>query len=132
MDRRGYGKLVVESGPMKMPGAFYAQWFDEGPVEAPPASLVHGTLRWILKRLNDGLVQPLDGRPTTVLTIGRADAGRPLPPEFASEMQRRRVSVNLAGAFAEARERGVEPKHSDARLLIERLFAAPRHDDDHA
>jgi Domain of unknown function (DUF4145) len=96
---------------MKMSGTFYAQWFDDGPVQAPPASLVHGTLRWILKRLNDGLVQPFDGRPTTRLTIGKADSDDPLPATLVSEMQKRRVSVNLAGAFAEARERGVEPKH---------------------
>lgn len=48
---------------MKVSGDFYAQWFDEGPVQAPPKSLVHGTLKWILKRLNEGLV-----RPTTCFT----------------------------------------------------------------
>jgi hypothetical protein len=96
---------------MKMPPAFYAQWFDESPVQAPPDSLVHGLLKWILKRLNDGVVEPFDGSPTTTLKIGRDSRAPRLPEAFVEEMQRRRVSVNLACAFAEARERGVDPKH---------------------
>jgi Domain of unknown function (DUF4145) len=103
---------------MKMSGAFYAQWFEDGPVQSPPEALVHGTLKWILKRLNDGLVEPHDGRPTTVLTIGRADPEAPLPRQLEAEMQKRRVAVNLAGAFAEARERGVEPRHAEMSELV--------------
>lgn len=96
---------------MKMPSAFYAQWFDDGPVQAPPDSLVQGALKWILKRLNDGVVEPFDGQPTTSLKIGRGADDPPLPAAFLAERQKRRISVNLAGAFAEARERGVESKH---------------------
>lgn len=103
---------------MKMSGDFYAQWFDDGPVQAPPESLVHATLKWILKRLNDGLVHPHDSRPTTVLTIGVAGGGDAIPAPVAAEMQKRRVAVNLAGAFAEARERGVEPKHAEMSELV--------------
>jgi hypothetical protein len=95
---------------MKIASTFYAQWFDDAPVPAPPGSMVHGVLKWVLKRLNDGLVEPHDGHPTTVLTLGKADPGS-LPEPIVSDMQKRRVAVSIAGAFAEARERGVEPKH---------------------
>jgi hypothetical protein len=112
---------------MKMSAAFYAQWFDEGPVPAPPASLVQGTLRWILKRLNDGLVEPFNGQPTTSLRIGRVDAEEPLPEPLLSEIQKRRVSVSFAGAFAEARERGVEPKHVEMSEHVRFRADEPAH-----
>jgi hypothetical protein len=105
--------VAVESLAMKVTGDFYAQWFDEGPLQAPPKSLVHGTLKWILRRLNEGLVQPFDGRPTTLLAIGTPDIGDPLPEAIVSEIHKRRIAVNIAGAFAEARERGVEPAHAE-------------------
>lgn len=103
---------------MKVSGSFYAQWFDDAPVPAPPKSLVHGTLKWILKRLNDGLVHPCDGQPTTVLTIGAAGHGGPAADALDSERHKRRVAVNIAGAFAEARERGVAAEHAE---LSERM-----------
>jgi hypothetical protein len=98
---------------MKMPPAFYAQWFDDAPVPSPPASLVQRTLKWVLKQLNDGLVHPCDGQPTSFLTLGKTAPDAPLPEPLASGLQKRRVAVSLAGAFAEARERGVEPKHAE-------------------
>ena len=112
---------------MKMSGAFYAQWFDEQPVRAPPASPIHATLRWILKRLNDGLVQPFHGEPTHVLRIGRADPGEPLPDDVVSAIHKRRVSVSIAGAFAEARERGVEPKHVEMSEHVRFRADEPAH-----
>jgi hypothetical protein len=98
---------------MKTSPALYAQWLDEGPTQAPPEGLVSGTLRWILRRLNDGLVEPRDGQRTTFLTIGNDEPDQPLSEAFTSEVQKRRRAVNLAGVFAEARERGVNPEHME-------------------
>ncbi len=111
---------------MKISSAFYAQWFDEAPVQAPPGSLVHAVLKWIVKRLNDGLVEPHDGQPTTLLKVGRDDAAA-LPEAIAEEIQKRRVAVSLAGAFAEARERGVEPKHVELSERVRFRADEPGH-----
>ena len=107
---------------MKTRPDFYAQWFDESPVQAPPDSLVHGTLRWILRRLNEGFVEPRGGQLTTFLTIGNEHPDEPLGDAFARAAKERRMAVNIAGVFAEARERGVKPEHLD--IAEELRFAA--------
>src|SRR5688500_4643915 len=96
---------------MKTHRDFYARWWDESPIQAPPESLVHGTLRWILKRLNEGLVEPRHGQFTTCLVVGNDEPNAPLSDDFLARMNERRRAVYLAGLFAEARERGVAPEH---------------------
>lgn len=114
---------------MKVSGEFYAQWFDDGPVQAPPKSLVHGTLKWILKRLNEGLVQPFDGRPATLLAIGTPDAGEPLPDamqllDMLPEMRRRSFELSTLPLLGHASEELVDLLHEATRAHLLGLHGA--------
>jgi hypothetical protein len=46
---------------MKIASTFYAQWFDDAPVPAPPGSMVHGVLPAMPRRSFELATLPLLG-----------------------------------------------------------------------
>src|SRR5688500_6657223 len=81
----------------------------------PPEERLHKVLQWILGQLNSGsFLFTGDGHepPAHTLLLGRGAADYETAELAIGEAQRRSSSVALAGIFARARERGIEPEHS--------------------
>jgi hypothetical protein len=99
---------------MKIASTFYAQWFDDAPVPAPPGSMVHGVLPAMPRR--GRLESPINAAAVAkLLDQGLID--------FAHGLRGRANDV-LHGTRGKALVQDSFVIISDARLLVERLFSA--------
>lgn len=84
--------------------------------ELPDAPL-HEVLRWVVEQLHFGhfVVEHDDRGDGVSLTLGQAAAfARPIKANLAHEYEEmRNRALTVAGIFAAARERGVEPQYAD-------------------
>jgi hypothetical protein len=90
-------------------------WASEGYARVPPDAQLHEALRWVIRQLNLGFAvmeTDSEGRGVT-LVIGQAAARSSDAEATIRHVARRDLAVNVAGLFAESRERGTEPRHQD-------------------
>ncbi len=109
-------KMTFESGEQG--------WWPRGETDPLPQGRLHRVLRWILDQMNAGCVQFIgDGgaQPAHTVVIGKGAAFYASAEEAAEEVQKRLLAVNIAGVFATARERGVEPEHRELTEKVRRL-----------
>ena len=100
-------------------------WWPHGEMtDSLPQAPLHSVLRWILNQLNYGCVTYIGegGEPPAhTVVLGREAANYLSAEEAVAEVQKRALAVSMAGVFATARERGVEPEHEALAEEVVRL-----------
>ena len=86
-----------------------------GEINPLPQAPLHSVLRWILDHLNAGCARFVgdggDDPPAHTVVLGQGASSYVSAEEAVQEVQKRGLAVSIAGGFATARERGVEPEH---------------------
>ena len=85
-------------------------------IDSPPQTPLYSVLRWILNQLNMGCAEFIGEGDTPACTHSRAGTGGGLPFIGKGGLRRSPEAFSgreLAGIFAKARERGVEPEYEE-------------------
>ena len=92
-------------------------WLNSQRIHSLPQTPLYSVLRWILDQLNTASVEFIaeegDDSPAHTVVLGRGAAHYASAAEAAEEIHKRSLAVSLAGVYASARERGVEPEHKE-------------------
>jgi hypothetical protein len=98
-------------------------WSHPETIQPLPSAPLHAVLRWILHQLNSGGAEfrgDEDEPPAHTLVLGQ-EAAHCRSEQAAIELGKNRtLAVNLAGLFAKARERGIEPDYGDLAEMVRR------------
>ena len=100
------------------------QWHLGEMINPLPQSPLHSVLRWILDHLNAGCARFIgDGEepPAHSVVLGQMASTDASAEDAVKEVAERFLAVNIAGLFATARERGVEPEAEDLADKVKRL-----------
>ena len=100
-------------------------WMNSEEIHPLPKTPLYSVLRWILDQLNtssfDFIAEDGNDMPVHTIVLGQGAASAASAEEIAEEIQKRSLAVDVAGIFARARERGVEPENEEEYEKAKRL-----------
>lgn len=100
------------------------QWHFGEMINPLPQSPLHSVLRWILDHLNAGCARFVgDGEdpPAHSVVLGQMASTDASAKDAVKAVTARFLAVDVAGIFATARERGIEPEAEDLAEKVKRL-----------